>query len=382
MPGQCRRASSSVLRKRFKVGILTVPDLSHDALRAFAREIMVSLGSNDDEATCVANHLVDSNLKGHDSHGIGMLPTYVDLVAAGLARPNQPLRVVNDFGATLTFEGNRGFGQRIGRDAIDAGIERARTTGAAVVALRNSSHLGRIGTYGEQTVRAGYASVHFVNVADHAALQAVHGAREARLGTNPFCAAVPCQEDVEDDRWVVLDMATSNIALGKARVARNKGVFLDDGCMIDGDGKPTNDPRPMVDDKIGALLPFGGHKGSGLAIVCELLAGGLTGGTSIQPENRRHGGIVNNMLSIIISPSALGQTSLILNEINAVQDWVKAAAVAPGYDSVLVPGEPEKIAKGYRLEHGIPIDDETYRELRLAGEKAGMPAASVNAHLN
>ena len=354
-----------------------MPLVDEQVLTDFGRQVMASLGCDEDESRCIAEHLVAANLKGHDSHGIGMIPTYVRLAEGGMVTPNQKIHIAKDFGATLTIDGGQGYGQRVGRDAIALGIERARSLGCAIVALRNTSHLGRIGTYGEQTVLAGLASIHFVNVNDHDAFQAVHGGSDARLGTNPFCAAVPRSVAPEPDNWVVLDMATSNIAFGKARVARNKGVDVPENSIIDGEGRPTTDPVRLVDENIGALLPFGGHKGSGLAIMCELMAGGVTGGKTIQPEHPKRGGIINNMLSIIIDPSALDDQSSILREIDAACDWVKASPSAPGHDRVLVPGEPEIISKGERSAHGIPVDEETYRELREAAVQAGVDQGSI-----
>lgn len=359
-----------------------MPTVNDETLRAFAAAVMAKLGSNADESACVAQHLVEANLKGHDSHGVGMLPSYVSFANDGLVVPNQPLITVMDSGPIITFEGGRGFGQRVGRDAIELGIARAREQGAAIVALRNCSHLGRIGTYGEQTVRAGLTSIHFVNVADHAPLQAVFGGGDARLGTNPICIALPGKPgNSDEDDWVVLDMATSKIALGKARVARNQGVPVGDECLIDGDGRPTNDPTAMVDQRTGALLPFGGHKGSGLAICCELLAAALTGGPSIQPAHPKRHGIINNMLSIIIDQSVTHPGAAFFDEFKAIKNWVKAAPVAPAHDAVLLPGEPEKKSRRHRLADGISIDQMTYDELKNAASAAGMAMGDIERYL-
>src|SRR6185437_13644839 len=149
------------------------------------------MGSSDGEATEVADHLVRANLAGHDSHGVGMLPTYVRLLHDGLLVPNQTSETVLDTGALLVIDARRGVGQRMAADAVRRAIERARELGACVLALRNCSHVGRIGTYGELATRAGMAFNAFVNVTDHPDAQAPWACAEPRLGTNPFCAAVP-----------------------------------------------------------------------------------------------------------------------------------------------------------------------------------------------
>ena len=230
-----------------------------------------AMGSSEAEARDVAEHLVAANLSGHDSHGVGMLPDYVRLLQEGLLVPNQRLELVADKGGVLVFDARRGFGQAMAKEAMRQGIERARAQGSVTVALRNSGHIGRIGHWAEQCAAAGMVSVHFVNVADHSPLQAPYGCSDARLGTNPFAAAVP-GPGAEPE--LLLDMATSAIAFGKARVARNKGVPVPEGVLIDEHGRPTTDPTTYVDTRQGALLAFGAHKGSGMAIMSEVLGGG------------------------------------------------------------------------------------------------------------
>jgi uncharacterized oxidoreductase len=211
------------------------------------------------------------------------------------------------------------------------------------------------------------ASMHFVNVSDHAAMQAPYGCSDARLGTNPFCAALPGP----DGPAVLLDMATSAIAYGKARVARNKGVPVPDGSLIDAEGRPTNDPTPMVDGKGGALLAFGLHKGSGLAILCELLGGALTGGMTLHPGHPQLGGIVNSMLSIIIDPKVTRGDGL-AEEVGAVEAWIKASPVAPGFTEILMPGEPEQRSFARRSAEGVPLDPRTLGDIVAAGVSLGL----------
>lgn len=347
--------------------------LPADRLHRLATVIVRAIGSDEREATEVADHLVRSNLCGHDSHGCGMLPDYVRMAAAGLLVPNQTLAEIVDHQAVLVLDGGRGFGQAMAAEAMRCGIARARLTGAAIVALRNSCHVGRIGHWAEQCAAAGMASVHFVNVADHHALQAPYGCSDARLGTNPFCAALPG----EDGPAVLLDMATSAIAFGKARVARNKGMPVQEGTVIDRHGRPTTDPRDLVDEHQGALLAFGAHKGSGLAIVCELLAGALAGGQTIAPHHPQQGSIVNNMLSVIVDVGRLGDPSAIAGEVAAVGAWVKASPPAPGFAEVLLPGEPERRSLALRSAEGVPLDERTLRDIVAAGVSLGLPRVEL-----
>jgi uncharacterized oxidoreductase len=345
-----------------------VPTLTSDELHALTRTVCAAAGSVGREADLVADHLVEGNLTGHDSHGVGLLPIYVENVRAGRLVPNRHAQVVSERGAVLVIEGNRGYGQVIGHEAMQLGMPRARDQGVALLAIRNSFHLGRIGHYAEQCARGGFASIHFVNVIDHPPLQAPYGGAEARVSTNPFCAALPG----DDGPAVLLDMATSKIAIGKARVAKNKGVPVPEDSLLDAAGRPTRDGAVMFQEPRGALIAMGEHKGSGLAIVCELLAGALTGSCTSQPANPRAGGIINNMLSVIVDPDALGDRRRLLDEIEALIAYVKSARPRAGFDEVLVPGEPERRRRAERLANGIEVDERTWAEILAAARSVGL----------
>ena len=354
-----------------------MPNVPADRLSDLVLLAARAMGSGEGEARDVADHLVAANLAGHDSHGVGMLPDYIRMLHAGLLVPNQKLALVADTGGVMVLDAARGFGQAMAKDAMRLGIERARVNGSVVVALRNSSHIGRIGHWAEQCAAAGMVSVHFVNVADHAPLQAPYGCSDARLGTNPFAAAVP--GTVGDP--LVLDMATSAIAFGKARVARNKGVPVPEGVLIDEHGRATTDPTTYVDTRRGALRAFGAHKGSGLAILCEVLGAAVTGGATIAPHHVQKGAIVNSMLSFILDLKALGDPAHIARESAAVGYWVKASPPAPGFTEILLPGEPERRARERRLAEGVPIDDRSLADIRAAIVSLGVGAAEIDRTL-
>jgi hydroxycarboxylate dehydrogenase B len=352
-----------------------MPTITTDKLLALSRTICAAGGSAEREADLVADHLVEANLTGHDSHGVGLLPIYMDNVRAGRLLPNRHAELMSERGAVLAIDGNRGYGQVIGYEAMELGMARARDQGVALLATRNSFHLGRIGHWAEQCARGGFASIHFVNVIDHAPLQAPYGGAQARFSTNPFCAALPG----EDGAAVVLDMATSKIAIGKARVARNKGVPVPEDSLLDAAGRPTRDPAVMFQEPRGALLAMGGHKGSGLAIACELLAGALSGGWTSQPGHPQAGGIINNMLSVIIDPEVFGDRRQLLDEVGALIGYVKSARPRAGFDEVLVPGEPERRRRAERLAHGIEVDERTWAEILGTARSLGLADEQIDA---
>jgi uncharacterized oxidoreductase len=348
--------------------------ISEQSLKSMLHEILQQAGSDEYEAALVAEHLVRANLTGHDSHGAIMLPVYIRNIRAGLLIPGTCVNLVKDDGSIMIFDGQRGYGQRVAAEAMEAAICRCRDTGLVLMTLRNAHHIGRVGTYGEQSIRAGLVSLHFVNVIDHSPLVAPFGGRDARYSTNPICMAMPA---TAENPAALLDMATSRIARGKAMVAMNKGETMAEGLILDSDGEPTTDPAVMFRQPGGALLPFGEHKGYGLALFCELLAGVLSGGGTIQPGNPRLGGIVNNMLTIIVDPGRLVEHDWMQSEIDAVIRYIKDSPPSVAGESVMVAGDPERNRLAERTLKGIPFDETTWEEILEAGESVGLSRSSL-----
>ena len=347
---------------------IALPQLQ-SAMRLFVR----GFGSHDAEVEAVAGNLIEANLTGHDSHGIGMLPRYADAFLEGNLKPNSHVQTVLDAGALLRLDGQAGFGQVIGGEAMVLGIERARRHGSCIVALGNSHHLGRIGAWAEQVAAAGLVSMHFVNVISRA-IVAPHGGGDARFGTNPFCAGVP----ITGRAPVILDFATSMMAQGKTRVAMNKGELVPADCLIDDHGQPTREPRFTVVPPFGALLTFGGHKGSGLAMMCELLGGALASGMTQRTDDTSRKRVLNGMFSVLLDPAALGDRASFEQEALAFLAWAQASPVREGFDAVHIAGDPERASRTRRTAQGIPVDATTWQEILAAAHRLGLDAAEVN----
>lgn len=341
-----------------------------DTLMAAVARVLHAAGSDGDEPQLVATALVESNLSGHDSHGVVLLPRYVRAMRDGGLRTNRTVRVERDSGAVLVLDGEFGFGQSVGRQAMTLGIARAREHGVCVVALRHSFHLGRIGAFGLQCAHAGLVSMHHVNVVSERCRVAPFGGSDGRFGTNPVCYAFPA---TDDEPPVLLDMATSAIASGKVLVAMQRGEAVPEGCLVDHLGRPATDPRSLWHPPQGSLLPFGGHKGYGLALVCELLAGALAGGGTARPGHMRPDGeIVNAMLSVLLDPASFGGADALRAEVAAkLADVRQSPPAVPGCP-VLLPGEPERIARAQRLHDGIHIEAATWAELLQTAASVGV----------
>lgn len=352
--------------------------VQHEKLADAATAIFEAATSSAEEARKVASRLVDANLTGHDSHGVIRIPQYVENVRTGALKPNQTADVVSETGAVTVMDGRFGYGQIVGEQAIDAAIDKARTQGIGMTTLRNAGHLGRIGDWASRAADAGMMSLNFVNAIGHQLIVVPHGAAEGRGSTNPIAIGVPI--DGEDP--AILDFATSAVAEGKVRVARNKGTFLQPHCLLDAEGIETTDPNDLYGDPRGALLPFGGaisgHKGGGLWLMADLMAGGLSGGgCSRTPENPPRPR--SNMLSIVIDPAAFtDDPPAIVAEIRRYVDFIRSARPRDPKTPVMLPGEPERKTRAERLARGINIDPETWAQIIEAGVSLGLDAGMLD----
>ena len=348
-----------------------MPTIQAEPLRRLVSTIFSKAGSKPDEAALIARRLVDSNLVGHDSHGIVRVPAYIRWLGEGKVVPNQHVKVITEGDAFTILDGQAGFGQVIGGEAMDIGLAKAAKAGIAMVSLRHVHHLGRIGDWAEYCAERGVVSIHFVNGVHLGWIVAPFGGIERRMTTNPFCCGMP----VEGGEPVILDMATSKIAEGKNQVARNKGVEVPERSLIDSAGRDTRDPNALYASPPGALLPFGDHKGYGLAVFCDLLAGALGGGGANHDGYANKGQVLNNMLSILIDPRVVGATSM-NEEAKRFVAWLKSSAPREG-ETVMVPGDPERRSRAARLRDGIPVDDKTWSDLIACAGASGLADAEV-----
>ena len=342
-----------------------------DALRRQMAAVLKAAGSSAEEAQQVADNLVMANLSGHDSHGVGMIPRYVESKLEGGLQPNTSAKVTLDVGSMLALDGQHGYGQVVGVQAMELAMARAAQTGSCIMALAHAHHLGRIGHFAEMAVARGLVSIHFVNVLSRPVV-APWGGADGRFGTNPCCIGIP----LKGREPFVLDFATSRVAQGKMRVAHNEGRRVEPGYLIDEHGRPTTDPGvvvvPQSNGLLGALLPFGEHKGYGMAVACELLGGALSGGGTWHrtPDMRRE--VLNGMTTILIDATRLGTGASFEQEALAFIDWLRQSPTAEGFDALRIAGEPEREARTRRERDGIVIDDHTWSEILAAGKKVGL----------
>jgi len=355
---------------------LTLPT---EAARQWVFDLWRAAGSCEQEARLTADHLVGANLAGHDSHGVGMIGRYVRSLQAGGLQLNQRLAVVSDTGSMLVVDGQGGMGQSMAFQAMELAVERARRHGVAIVGLRRSHHLGRVGHWAEQAMAAGFASIHFTNVVGKPSV-APHGGIQSRLGTNPLTIGLPRRQGPP----ILLDFASAAIALGKVAVARSRSEQVPPGKLIDHRGRPTTDPAVMYETPLGALLPAAGHKGYALGMVCDLLGSALFGGL-LPPLKQGLAGFYNDMLTVVFDPERLGAGEPFEREASAYIDYVRSAERADPDAPIEIPGDFERRCRAQRAG-ALPLDSGTLRELdeaaRTINARSGAalaPASSLAA---
>ncbi len=324
--------------------------------------IMRAAGSDPAEAATIALRLVDSNLVGHDSHGVIRVSRYLEWLRKGWVKANQAPTVAFASDAIAIIDGNRGFGQVVGEFAGKLGTTKAASMGIALVGLRNCGHLGRVGDWAELAAAAGQVSLHFLNTSSGLRV-APFGGSDRRLSTNPITIGIP----VAGGDPVIMDMTTSMVAEGKLMVALNRDEPVPEGWIIDQQGRPTTDPKAFYAG--GALLTVGGHKGSGLSIVTDLLAGAISTGKSSDPADEV---LRNNMLSIYIAPAVYDAEGSVAAEVARFLAWVKASPPLQTGAPVLLPGEIERRTRAERTAQGIPVDEKTWSDLIAAAASVGI----------
>nr|WP_255429934.1 Ldh family oxidoreductase [Streptomonospora sp. PA3] len=344
-----------------------------------AEAVLRGMGAPAGIALAVAGSLVDSNLVGHDSHGVRRLPVYARAVELGRIDPAALPEVEGRDGAVVTVRGNRSFGQVAAATAVRALKEAAADHGIGIAAVRECNHIGRLGEYVESLAESGFIGIALCNVDPTVA---PFGGRERRLGTNPLAWALPCgsADDPAGDGPVVMDWATSAIAEGKLAMARARGEQAPEGVLMDASGRVSTDPADFYQG--GALLPFAGHKGYGLSVMIEAVGGLLSGGgVSCLPGY--DGG--NGTVLIGVDPARFMPADAFRAQVEDFCEELRRTPPAEGGDEVLVPGDAERRARAERAETGVPVPASVWSALtgllpdRPDDQSPGGPAADPAA---
>jgi len=342
-----------------------MPTVNHEALRSLIARLLESSGASPEEAATVSRHSVAANLAGHDSHGVIMIPTYIDRIDKGDIIPGAPYEVKQETATSTVVDGNWGFGYVVTERATKYTIEKAKTSQVAATTIVQQSHIGRVAAYPLMAAREGMIAIMTADSGRGPKAVAPFGGREPRLGTNPICIAVPSALAEP----MVVDMATSAVAAGKINLAKSKNVAIPEGWIVDKDGKPTTDPHQFGQG--GVLLPLGGpegHKGYNLSVMVEILSAVLPGlGFGVSPTGRHNDGCFLACFNV----AAFRPLDEFKKEIAEFATYLKDTKPAEGFSEIYYPGEIELKNEADRRANGIDVDDTTWGKLKLLGEKHG-----------
>ncbi|HJP33426.1 MAG TPA: Ldh family oxidoreductase [Candidatus Latescibacteria bacterium] len=325
-------------------------------------------GCGVDDARAVAEHLVESSLFGHDSHGTLRLYEYIDQIGAGTFDPRGRPEVVRERGCTSILDGGGALGAVAGKLAVERVVCLVEEHGAATVTLRNCCHLGRIGAYPLALARQGLIGMAFVNAGRLGRQIPPFGGIDGKLSTNPIAFAAPRSAG----HPILVDMTTSVVAEGKIRVAHNRGLPVPEGWLIDEHGQPTTDPGDYLSQPQGAILPLGGvvgYKGTCLSMTVEILGGLLSGEGCAAGATVMHS---NGMLLTAWDPAFFCDEGTYEEELEALIAHVHTSRVDPAVGEIQLPGDPEFRHAAERGEHGIPIDDTTWDRICERATRIGL----------
>lgn len=344
-----------------------MPTFCKQSLKEFAESILQKAGAPMDTARCVVDMLVQSDCSGHPSHGLIRLPQYLDEIRSTRLDPSARPEITKQSSLTALVDGNRGFGQVTGSFAVDIALEIVGKHDLAAVGVTRTFHIGRLGDYPERAAREGYIALAWANGLRSPASVAPFGGKKAAHGTNPIAVAVPRPDGMEP---IVVDFATSVLAEGKLRVARNRGSSVPPGVILDSNGYETTDPNHFYDG--GCLLPIGGHKGYGLSVVCDLLAGMLTGSKSpCMPDYEGS----NAVMMILLDPECFRPNAEFLDDVGQFCDIVTSTPAAVGTNPVLMPGDPE-LRERTKYTQTVVLDEPTWQHLIDAAQAFALKIAT------
>ncbi len=347
-----------------------MPTFAAKPLEQLTATVFEHCGAPPENARAVAEHLVASNLAGHDSHGVMRIPQYVASIEAGRLKPEGRMRIVQQAAASAVVDGGAGFGQVIGREAMALAIELACVGGVGAVTVRNSGHTGRIGTYTAQAADAGLVGIVTINASGGGQSVAPFGGRARRLGTNQISIGAPSG----GREPILLDIATSTALEGKVRTMLQAEKSLPAGWLIDAAGNPTTDPADFYREPGGAILPLGGplgYKGFGLAFMIDILTGALSGAGCCRANPPEP---IDAMLAIALDVQQFTPLADFTQHVAQLVAHVKSCPTAPSFEQIYVPGEIEARERQRRLRDGIYIEPGTWEPIAQICQRFGIGA--------
>jgi len=341
------------------------PRFRHESLRRFVAETLEKIGVPANDAIAVSENLILAELRGVDSHGLIRLPVYFSRLTAGIVQAQPTIKIDSPYPAVAWVDGGNGLGAVVGKRAIEKATEIARTQGTGFVGVCHSNHFGPAAFYLQHAVDQGFIACAISNAPPN---MAAFGGRQRFLGTNPFAVGIPAGNEAP----LIFDAATSVAARGKIISAAERGEPIPGGWAIDPQGRPTTDAKAAL---AGAVLPFGGPKGSAISFIIDIIAGVHSGAAF---------GLRLNTLENLTEPQNLGHAFFVMRadlfqpqkvfceRMDEILNMLRSTPPAEGTERVLIPGEIETETAAQFREHGIPVPPEIVAQLEALGQQTGV----------
>lgn len=346
--------------------------INQNDLRSFSEQAFQAVGVSQEDSQTAADVMIEANLCGVDSHGVRMLPGYVTLIRNGKINPKGTIRVLKETPVIAKLDGDLVLGGVIGVRAMKMAVEKATVSGVGFILVHNSTHWGRPAYYPALAARKGCIGICFTNTESN---MPPWGAKDARLGNNPFCIGAPRASGIP----VILDMAMSQAAWGKIIMYHREGRKVPDGWGLDEMGRPTNEPEEIIRSK--HILPMGQHKGAGLSLMIDIMTGILAGakfGAALSEEGKEQPwATAYSQVYMAIDIAAFTSLDKFQEQVDAFVEYVKTAECIESINEVTVPGERAAKERDRRLNEGIPIDRITYDQLQKLAETLGITLKRV-----
>jgi uncharacterized oxidoreductase len=340
-----------------------LPRFEHTALLRFSEQLLARGGFPAEDSRLVARFLVKADLRGYPGHGVTRIPSYTAWIQDGTINIRVKPKIEREGKISAVIDGNHYIGQVVASEGMALAIEKAKAHGAGIVVIRRAGHTGRLADYMEMAAEAGMIAMGSVSVGSSST--ASYGGMERVTGTNPMAFGVPAR----GGRHIILDFATAAMSMGEIqkRVARKESI--PEGVMLDACGRPTTDFKTFRGPPRGVFLPFGGYKGSGVALITEILGGILAGNGLGKHWSEKGGHGVNGVFLQAFAVEEFQTLDSFYDTVDELVSFVKSRKPAPGYDDVFLPGERARRREAEQLEHGVEIDEATWASLlTLASE--------------
>ncbi|HTN71709.1 MAG TPA: Ldh family oxidoreductase [Methylomirabilota bacterium] len=343
-----------------------MPPFKADQLVNFSERLLSAGGIPSADSQLVAKLLVKGELRGYPGHGVTRVAQYLSFIKNGTINIRERPRVVREGKTTAVIDGNHYIGQVVACEGMQLAIKKAKEHGAGMVTIRRAGHSGRLADYMEMAAGEGMIAMGAVSVGS--GTTALYGGMERVSGTNPMAFGIPAR----DGRHILLDFATASMSMGEIqkRVARKNRI--PDGVMLDGYGNPTNDFKTFRGPPRGVFLPFGGYKGSGVALVTEILGGILSGNGPSKDWWDKGGHGVNGVFLQAFAVEEFQALDQFLDKVDEFIAFVKSTKPAPGFKEILLPGEHARASEARQLKDGVQVDEATWTELKELASELGV----------